>query len=387
MKERLVLNDYNNFGGKHCQTTAIKSILGYNNLNLREEMLLGLGGGLGFIYWYMKNMPAPFIGGRTGGRNEEFMVNMLKRIGGNCEVYRSGSPKRGYEELKKILRNKQPAYVYGDMAYLPYMAIPEDAHFGYHTFVVYGIDEETNTVYVGDRGKNGVNMSIDDLNLARNSKFPPFPPKNQLLKISLPDEIIDLRPGILEAIRDCVYQMMNPPIRNFGLAGIKKWASLVPKWPKMFKGSYLFNCIFNVFIYIEIGGTGGSSFRPMYADFLREAAILLEKPSLEKVASLFECSANIWSEIAALALPDSWPSLARIRELGYEKNRIFEKAEPSALTEMQGIGREMVTLMQTIEEDLETKNISRLLEELRDGINKLYIAEEIAFKTLAEVIQ
>ena len=57
------------------------------------------------------------------------------------------------------------------------------------------------------------------------------------------------------------------------------------------------------------------------------------------------------------------------------------------MTEMQGIGREMVTLMQTIEEDLETKNISRLLEELRDGINKLYIAEEIAFKTLAEVIQ
>jgi len=155
----------------------------------------------------------------------------------------------------------------------------------------------------------------------------------------------------------------------------------------MFKGLDLFACLFNVFIYIEIGGTGGSSFRPMYAEFLREAATLLKKPDLEKVASLFEDSAKVWSEIAALALPDSWPSLGSIRSLSYEKNRIFEEQKPSALTEMLKIGEEMVNLMKTIEEELETKDVSGLLVELHNGINKLYTAEENAFNTLAEAIQ
>ena len=66
--ERIVLEDYRHLGGKHCQTTAIKGILNYKGIDLSEEMLLGLGGGLGFIYWYMKMMPTPFIGGgREGG--------------------------------------------------------------------------------------------------------------------------------------------------------------------------------------------------------------------------------------------------------------------------------------------------------------------------------
>ncbi len=387
MKERLLIDNFDKFGGRHCQTTALMTIMDYNNLTFREEMLLGLGGGLGFIYWYMKKMPAPFIGGRTGGQNEEFMLNMLNRLGGKGELYRTGSLKKGYEQLKNILRAGQPAYVYGDMAYLPYMAIPEDAHFGYHTFVVYGVDEETNTVFIGDRGKKGVTTTIDELNRARNSKYPPFPPKNQLLLVNLPAKKIDLRPGILEAIRDCAYQMMNPPIKNFGLAGIKKWATLVPKWSHMFKGLELFACLFNVFIYIEIGGTGGSSFRPMYADFLREAAALLNKPGLEEAASLFGDSAKVWSEIATLALPDSWPSLAKVRKLCFEKNRLFEEQKQDALTEMLRIEEKMASFMNTIEKEMETKDISGLLGKLQNKINKLYIAEEEAFRTMAEAIQ
>ena len=44
--------DLKEFGGKHCQTTALKSILSYYGLTISEEMLFGLGGGVGFIYWY-----------------------------------------------------------------------------------------------------------------------------------------------------------------------------------------------------------------------------------------------------------------------------------------------------------------------------------------------
>lgn len=37
------------WAGKHCETTALKRVLDNEGHHYSEEMLLGLGGGLGFI--------------------------------------------------------------------------------------------------------------------------------------------------------------------------------------------------------------------------------------------------------------------------------------------------------------------------------------------------
>jgi len=273
MAEKLIVKDFNQFGGKHCQTTALKSALDYHGLHLSEEMLFGLGGGVGFIYWYMKSMPSPFIGTR-GGKVEEFLLNCCKRIGAEASIFQTASIQKGHEELLKLLRQGEPAYVFVDMPYLPYLALPEVAHFGGHAVVVYGLDEEENKVYISDRGNGPVTASIEELKKARSSKFPPFPAKNKLLKIKYPSKIANLEKGIQDAIQDCLSNMLNPPIRNIGLAGIKKWADIVPNWPHQFKGMNLLGALFNVYIFIEIGGTGGGSFRYMYSRFLKEAAYL-----------------------------------------------------------------------------------------------------------------
>jgi len=44
-------------------------------------VLLGLGGGIGFIYWYVKRMPAPFINTKYGKGCE----SILKRKRGEKE--------------------------------------------------------------------------------------------------------------------------------------------------------------------------------------------------------------------------------------------------------------------------------------------------------------
>ncbi len=54
MAERLIVQGLKQFGGNHCETSALKRVLDHHGLSLSEEMLLGLGGGVGFIYWYMK---------------------------------------------------------------------------------------------------------------------------------------------------------------------------------------------------------------------------------------------------------------------------------------------------------------------------------------------
>jgi hypothetical protein len=189
-------------------------------------MLLGLGGGIGFIYWYMKLMLAPFVGTRYG-KDIDFSTGICRRIGAKATVTETSSSKKAYEELKELLRLSEPAICWVDMAYLPYLLIPEIAHFGGHVIVVFGFDEEQDRVYILDRGKKPVVATISNLQKARGSKFPPYPPKNRLLKIEFPSRIPNLENGIKEGISDCCTSMLNPPIKNIGLAGIQKWANII----------------------------------------------------------------------------------------------------------------------------------------------------------------
>ncbi len=123
MAERLLVEGFKKFIGKHCETTALKRVLDYHGLPLSEEMLFGLGGGVGFIYWHAKNMPSPFVGARNG-KIPDFLVGACRRIGAEVTIIETSNLKRGYDELKAILRAAEPAIVYGDMAYLPYFAMP-----------------------------------------------------------------------------------------------------------------------------------------------------------------------------------------------------------------------------------------------------------------------
>jgi hypothetical protein len=383
MPERIMLEGFRPFIGKHCETTALKRVLDYHGLSLSEEMLLGLGGGISFIYWYVKMMPSPFVGGRYG-KGADFPTNICRRIGAEVTVSETASSKKGYEELKALLGGGEPAVVWGDMAYLPYFAIPEVAHFGGHVFVVFGLDEAKDEVYIYDRGRNPVTVSIADLARARGSKFPPFPPKHRLLKISYPSAVADLAPGIKESIRECCQGMLKPPIKNIGLAGMGKWSKVVVKWPDQFKGINLLGALMNGFIYIETGGTGGSAFRSMYARFLEEASSVIDQPALREVAEMMREAAAVWSEIAAGLMPDSWPNLRRMRELILEKNRLFEEQGPGILEKMTKVNVELDSLMGRAVKDLE--KTPEFLSDVQPSIVKCCQIERKAFEALSTII-
>ncbi len=384
MSRKLIVKGLKPFIGKHCETTALKRGLDYHGLSLSEEMLLGLGGGIGFIYRYMKMMPAPFVGGRSG-KGTDFVTNICHRIGAEVTIIETASAKKGYQELKALLSSGEPAVVYGDMAYLPYFALPEVAHFGGHVFVVFSLDEEANKVHIYDRSRKPVTVTIDDLARARGSKFPPFPPKHRLLRIGYPSKLGNLEAGIKESIRECCRGMLKPPITNLGLKGMEKWSKLVMKWPKQFTGLNLLGALMNGFIYIETGGTSGSAFRPMYARFLEEASKAINQPALNEVAKLMRQSAAVWSQIASGLMPDSWPSLKRMRELIVEKNQLFEESGPDALATMEEINEDLDSLMGQAVTDLAETPLGFLSQVQKSIVECLGIERE-AFQTLSSLV-
>jgi hypothetical protein len=67
--------------GCHCITSSLARIFHHAGHPLSEEMLLGLGAGMGFVYWRMKfgSEDSVFTGGRSNLKN--FYQDLSKRTG------------------------------------------------------------------------------------------------------------------------------------------------------------------------------------------------------------------------------------------------------------------------------------------------------------------
>lgn len=102
------------------------------------------------------------------------------------------------------------------------------------------------------------------------------------------------------AIEQTAAAQINPPIKNLGVKGIRHAAKELLKWPAVFDDTTLRMNLFNLYIFIEIGGTGGGCFRYMYARFLNEAATLTESRELGEIAPLLNESGTLFSDIGRL---------------------------------------------------------------------------------------
>lgn len=382
MTNRFIVSDFDLFGGIHCETSAVQKIFLYNDLRISEELLFGLGGGIGFIYWFVEQMPAPIIGGRGGGRY--FIEDAGRRINISISIRRTTSSKKGHTWLLDKLQAQQPVVLYADMAYLPYTGVPEAAHFGQHAFVVYGIDEEADKVFISDRGKRGVTVKVDELKRARASKFPPWPPQNALFDFEFPAKLEITREMIIEAITATVDGMLNAPIRNFGVKGIQKWANFIVQWPTLFPGEELWHALYQGFTYIETGGTGGSGFRPMFTRYLSEVNERFPFSGMDAVISKYEEAAKIWSEIANHLLPDEYPHLRQVREWIIEQSRIGEEQAPGALDRIHKINQAIDADMNQIL--AEVAQAPKFLPTTRKWILHLYEVEWNAIQLLQDTI-
>lgn len=297
--------------GFHCQTNSLAKMFLFHGHPLSEEMLLGLGAGLGFMYWRMKGDPragvpdSVFIGGR--GNTKDFFADIGGRTGVGITVMSTAGAKKAEAALLAKLARREPVMLYGDMGFLPWFRFPGEYHFGGHTFVVCGFDgKEKMLASDMDPGAAGLKkgfyseISLEELRMARGSTFKPFPPKNTAVDFDFSRFHAPREKDVRDAIRQEARAMLNPPIKNLGVKGIAYASKEILKWPGYFNDRDLRMNLFQIYIYIEIGGTGGGSFRPMYARFLKEAAKSTGISRLASIADSIAASAKLFTKIALL---------------------------------------------------------------------------------------
>jgi hypothetical protein len=284
----------------HCVTGSMRHIYAFNSCDVSEDLLLGLGEGVGFMYWQAKGQP-PFLGGRAAAKPS------LEIVAGQCsgvtiEAHTTRSPSKARQALLGRLSAGQPVMLQVDMGFLPYFDFGgQEYHFGGHAVVACGYDAQAEQVLIADR--DGVYpVPLADLEKARGSTFKPFPPANGWWTFDFAGFHQPTASETRQAITNQAAAMVHPPTRSFGVAGIRTAADRIPLWPRQLSPDQIHDALFNIYIFVSpVGGSGGGCFRYMFSRFLAEAALITGAASLSENALEFKRIGDEWEAFAAWA--------------------------------------------------------------------------------------
>ena len=310
------INGFTSLQTHHCITGSLRHIYEFYGYPISEEMLLGLGAGVGFIYWHTKGT-LPFLGGRANLERpgEEGLEKAVgRRTGVTVQSFRTESARKAEKALLEMLEAREPVMLILDMGYLPYFDFGgQEFHFGYHAVVACGYDAETRQVLIADRDAELHAVPLQDLARARGSKYQPFPPHHAWYSFDF-SHMHQPEPGeMLIAIHQCARGMLEPPISNFGVKGINKASQMVQRWSEVLGEKGLREACINTTIMIDArGGTGGGLFRYMYGRFLEEAADLIGEEEFRQAG------------VRMQAIGDSWETIAHLFEQAYHTDKPVE---------------------------------------------------------------
>lgn len=281
------------FIGQHCETTATGTLLEQLGIKMSESMLFGLGEGLGFIIWNMKTMDFPFIGGRI--KTDLVTKNIAKNLGLKLIVKETTSANKAWSSVKELLDNNKAVGLKLDCYHLEYFSNP--IHFAGHYVAIIGYDETY--AYLIDTAQQGtsVKTSLASLEKARSEKGP-MSSKNLYYTLDKTEDIVTIKDAVINAIKNNALAYLNPPIKNLTYKGIIKASDEIIKW---FDTSKNIREEFNTSaMLMERAGTGGSIFRNLYRDFLKEAGEITQNETVYKTHYLLNQVASDWSNVIEL---------------------------------------------------------------------------------------
>jgi hypothetical protein len=210
-------------------------------------------------------------------------------------VKETSSIKKAWENIKKPLSTGKAVGIKLDSYYLEYFT--SKIHFAGHYVAMYGYDEQFAYLVDTDQQGGQVKTALKNLELARNEKGP-MSSRNKSYSIDKKGEVRELKKAIKTAIFNNTNEYLNPPIKNISYKGIKKTTTEIKKWfknSKDIKGDFQTTSML-----MERAGTGGSIFRNLYRDFLKESYDLLKIEGINDAYKDFKEIAQHWKNVSDL---------------------------------------------------------------------------------------
>ncbi|MBC8097844.1 MAG: DUF4872 domain-containing protein, partial [Armatimonadetes bacterium] len=357
-----ILNDYHEFAGRHWETGTMRNALAYQGVKaphtgeaVSEALLLGVSGGITFGYFTFEYEGyLPHIALLTRNTFNP-MQTVLERLAIPQEILRTPNPQKGEVNLVEVLESGRPALVWADLFSLPYNDLPYDArNWAMMPILVYGYTEATATI--ADRANCPLTVPSATLQQARGRvKKDDY----QVMVLDTPDWK-RLPAAVSQGIWQCISLYTEAPPKgkrdNFGLAALRHWATMLTNtrnknsWARYFEPAErlwmaLVGDVVQPGAYTWLKhGHGNTAERGMYADFLDEAATILNKPALKPAAQMFRESEIAWGVLTELLLPADIPPLYKAKTLLDRKQALFMAQGAEALPDIQAINQQLRAL-------------------------------------------
>jgi hypothetical protein len=318
---------YTYFGGKHAETASLTNVLRaqgvrapHNGEPFSEAMILGIGGGLGagYILWEFKehNSRTAVFGWRNRWQySVRFYEILCQRLNVGATFRETSSPKAAAQHLDAALDEGHPVVAWVESGEMP------DGHYG-HQIAIYGIEDDN--VLVDNLAAKPYRVPVETMATARNRVVSY---KNRLL-LTTPNGEVDLPSAIAAGIQDEL-DHLSQDSDSFSLPTFQKWGKMMtnrknPKgWHVVFADRRsLYDALKSVYEGVELISTGGGGMRGLYADFLDEAAGIVND-GLRDVAKVYRSLAAQWSAFADAALPDNIDPMRETKDLLRQRYEIL----------------------------------------------------------------
>jgi hypothetical protein len=289
--------DFEHKPAAHCESGVTSNMLQFYGIQVSEPMVLGLGAGLFFSYMpfiTLHGMPVVSFRPLPG----QIFARVAKRL--HVKISTRLYPMREEQSMKaldQLLLSGKPVGVVVGVFYLPYFPKAYRFHFNAHNLCVIGKEEDVYTV------SDPVSLSTNELNSAelKRVRFAKgtYPPLGKMYWVKkVPTQSPDLKKGIISGIKLNCNRMLDIPIPYFGVRGIALMANKMRRWDiKLGPRKAALHLAQTIRMLEEIG-TGGAGFRYMYAAFLQEASVILEKPELQDFSQQMTAIGDLWRHFA-----------------------------------------------------------------------------------------
>jgi hypothetical protein len=316
-------------GGTHPETAALANTLANAGVTaggdpMTEELVLGVGGGLGagYILWEFRGRrPIVTLGFRNRWQYpDRWLVDACSRLGIVATVHETSGHVTALRTLRDALsKDGARPLVWIDAQAIGYWHFPErlSGIWGYPIVVT---AEGNGRFAVDDR--NSAPLSVDEGTMrAARGRVPSY--RNRLVTFDAP---ADIPPRVVaravEAGLEDQVKHLNSASDSFSLPAWRKWGRMLTAaehrkgWRNVFADQEgLFGALLTMYGSIESSAFGGGSLRAPYATFLETAADLLGRPALRRVSGAYRDLDERWVALAERAASGVEGPFGRARAL------------------------------------------------------------------------
>jgi hypothetical protein len=290
--------DFQHKMSAHCENGVISNLLRFQGIELSEPMIFGIGSGIFFSYLPMMKLNGiPVTSFRPyPGR---IFKNATKSLGIKMYSQKFKQPDKAMQELDANLSKGIPTGMVVGVYHLTYFPTPYRFHFNAHNIIAFG--KEDNKYLISDPIMDDPQtISPDDLKRVRFAKGIGMP-RGKMYSIQSMPTSINLEEAIISGLKKTVLLMTKLPGPIIGVSGMAYLSSRIRKWPKRLGKRIASRYLGQIVRMQEEIGTGGAGFRFLYAAFLQESAIKLNKPIFNELAAEMTTIGDKWRSFAIKA--------------------------------------------------------------------------------------